>query len=106
VTWNQIAGARVIVETGLRDLRVEPSQGTHFFQNLTSSQVGYFTVNPDLGEGWIDWDWLTTMPTMTQLGCVRHLRFDAPLLVKIDGRSREGVILKPAARDSRSAPTD
>ena len=56
--WDEISGARVIVEAGFRDFRVTPSQGSHFFQNLTAFQVGYFTVNPDAGEGFVDWDWL------------------------------------------------
>src|SRR6185503_4462422 len=62
VTWEQIAGARVIVECGFRDFRVTPSQGSHFFQNLTSFQVGYFTVNADVGEGFVRWDWLAARP--------------------------------------------
>ena len=56
VTWDQVSGAQVIVEAGLRDLKVTPSQGTHFFQNLTSFNVGYFTVNPESGDGEVDWD--------------------------------------------------
>ncbi len=56
VTWDQVSGAQVIVEAGLRDLKVTPSQGTHFFQNLTSFNVGYFTVNPESGDGTVDWD--------------------------------------------------
>jgi CheY-like chemotaxis protein len=95
VTWDQIAGAKVIVEAGFRDLRVTPSQGTHFFQNLTSFDVGYFTVNPDLGEGFVDWDWLAAQPALRESGCVRHLRFEAPLRVTMDGQRGEGVILKP-----------
>ena len=62
VTWDQISGARVIVEAGFRDFRVTPSQGSHFFQNLTAFQIGYFTVNPDAGEGFVDWEWLTAQP--------------------------------------------
>ena len=62
VTWDQVSGARVIVEAGLRDLRVTPSQGSHFFQNLTAFQVGYFTVNPEAGEGFVDWEWLAQQP--------------------------------------------
>lgn len=96
VTWDQVAGARVIVEAGLRDLRVEPSQGSHFFQNLTSFHVGYFTINPAAGEGFVDWDWLDAQPTLSDTAHVRHLRLEAPLLVKMDGRKGEGVILKPA----------
>ncbi|MEM7309199.1 MAG: PEP/pyruvate-binding domain-containing protein [Planctomycetota bacterium] len=96
VGWNQIAGARVIVEAGLRDLKVAPSQGTHFFQNLTSGSVGYFTVNPELGEGELDWDWLAAQPAEEEAGCVRRLRLEQPLEVKMDGRAGEGVVLKPA----------
>jgi hypothetical protein len=96
VSWDQISGARVIVEAGFRDLRVTPSQGTHFFQNLTSFNVGYFTVNPDLGEGFVDWPWLAASPAAREAGCVRHLRFDRPLVVTMDGQRGEGVIVKPA----------
>ena len=62
VAWDQISGARVIVESGFRDFRVTPSQGSHFFQNLTAFQIGYFTVNPDAGEGFVDWEWLNEQP--------------------------------------------
>ena len=95
VAWDQISGARVIVEAGFRDLRVTPSQGTHFFQNLTSFNVGYFTVNPDLGEGFVDWPWLAAQPALREAGCVRHLRFDRPVVVTMDGQRGEGVIVKP-----------
>ncbi|HUD71437.1 MAG TPA: PEP/pyruvate-binding domain-containing protein [Dongiaceae bacterium] len=96
VTWNQIAGARVIVESGFRDMQVTPSQGTHFFQNLSSLNIGYFTVNPQAGDGFVDWEWLRSRPAVEETAFVRHLRFDAPLLVKMDGRSGRGAILKPA----------
>lgn len=95
VTWDQISGARVIVEAGFADVKVTPSQGTHFFQNLTSFHVGYFTVNPDAGEGFVDWAWLATQPAAREVGAVRHLRFERPLVVKMNGRKSEGVILKP-----------
>lgn len=95
VTWDQISGARVIVEAGLRDFRVTPSQGSHFFQNLTSFDVGYFTVNPELGEGVLDWEWLAAQPALSDNVGVRHVRLQAPVVVKIDGRRGEGVILKP-----------
>lgn len=96
VTWDQISGARVIVEAGFQDVKVAPSQGTHFFQNLTSFHVGYFTVNPDAGEGFVDWAWLAAQPAVRETSCVRHLRFEQPLVVKMNGRQSEGVILKPA----------
>jgi CheY-like chemotaxis protein len=95
VSWDQIAGARVIVESGFRDFRVTPSQGSHFFQNLTSFQVGYFTVNADVDEGFIDWDWLASQPAEGEMKFVRHLRFDAPLVVKMNGRRNQGIIYKP-----------
>src|SRR5262249_33821209 len=92
VTWDQIAGAGVIVEAGFQDFRVAPSQGTHFFQNLTSFNVGYFTVNPDAGEGFVDWAWLAAQPSVRDASAVRHLRFASPLVVKMNGRNGEGVI--------------
>ena len=95
VEWDEISGARVIVEAGFRDFRVTPSQGSHFFQNLTAFQVGYFTVNPDAGEGSIDWEWLNQQPATDEEGCVRHLRFDGALRVVMNSRTSQGVILKP-----------
>jgi CheY-like chemotaxis protein len=100
VEWDEISGARVIVEAGFRDFRVMPSQGSHFFQNLTAFQVGYFTVNPDAGEGSIDWEWLNRQAAMDEEGCVRHLRFDCPLLVVMNSRTSRGVILKPETTSS------
>jgi CheY-like chemotaxis protein len=95
VEWDEISGARVIVEAGFRDFRVTPSQGSHFFQNLTAFQVGYFTVNPDAGEGFVDWQWLASAPELEQEGCVRHLRFEAPLNVVMNARTSQGLIFKP-----------
>ncbi len=97
VEWDEIAGARVIVEAGFRDFRVMPSQGSHFFQNLTAFQIGYFTVNPDAGEGSVDWQWLNEQPSDAEDGCVRHLRFDAPLRVVMNSRQSQGIIFKPDA---------
>jgi CheY-like chemotaxis protein len=95
VSWNQIAGARVIVEAGFRDVHVTPSQGTHFFQNLTSCNVGYFTVNPEAGDGFVDWDWIAAQPEVERTEFVRHLRLEHPLTIVMSGRTGEGVILKP-----------
>jgi CheY-like chemotaxis protein len=97
VEWDEISGARVIVEAGFRDFRVTPSQGSHFFQNLTAFQIGYFTVNPDAGEGSVDWEWLSQQPSVNEDGCVRHLRFDFPMRVVMNSRTSQGVILKPEA---------
>lgn len=108
VTWEQISGARVIVESGMPDLRVAPSQGSHFFQNLTTFRVGYFTVNEQLGEGRVDWAWLAAQPALSQSAHVRHLRFPQPLVVMMDGLSQNGAILKPGLRsqpnEARSKP--
>jgi CheY-like chemotaxis protein len=97
VTWDQVSGARVIVEAGFRDFRVTPSQGSHFFQNLTAFSIAYFTINPDLGEGCVDWSWLSAQPAVEQFGSVRHLRLDAPFTVAISGTRGVGVILKPTS---------
>jgi CheY-like chemotaxis protein len=96
VEWDEISGARVIVEAGFRDFRVTPSQGSHFFQNLMAFQIGYFTVNPDAGEGSVDWPWLEAQVALEERGCVRHLRLAQPLLVVMNGKAREGMIFKSA----------
>ncbi|MBZ5663160.1 MAG: histidine kinase [Acidobacteriia bacterium] len=101
VEWDEISGARVIVEAGFRDFRVTPSQGSHFFQNLTAFQIGYFTVNPDAGEGSVDWQWLTEQPAVEEEGCVRHLQFADPIRVIMNSRTSQGVIFKPEAEVSR-----
>jgi CheY-like chemotaxis protein len=95
VTWEQISGARVIVEAGFADFKVTPSQGTHFFQHLTSFDVGYFTVNPDAGDGFVDWSWLGSEPAVRETASVRHLRYPRPVIVKMNGKNGEGIILKP-----------
>jgi CheY-like chemotaxis protein len=100
VEWDEISGARVIVEAGFRDFRVTPSQGSHFFQNLTAFRIGYFTVNPDTGEGSVDWQWLTEQPAVEEEGCVRHLQFAEPIRVVMNSRASQGVIFKPEAHQS------
>ncbi len=95
VAWEQISGARAIVEAGLPGIKVEPSQGSHFFQNLVSFDVGYFTVDSDGENGFVDWEWLSGQPAVSEAGAVRHLAFPEPLLVKVNGRQHEGVIFKP-----------
>jgi CheY-like chemotaxis protein len=95
VTWDQVSGARAIVEAGFRDLRVTPSQGSHFFQNLTAFRIAYFTINPDCGEGLVDWEWLLAQTAAEQAGPVRHLSFAAPFTIAISGSRGVGVILKP-----------
>ena len=95
VKWPHISNARVIVECGLENYRVDPSQGTHFFQNLTSFGVGYFTVNPFKGDGWFDEAFLNAQPAVEETEYLRHVHFDAPITIKMDGKKSLGVVLKP-----------
>lgn len=97
VTWDQISGAVAIVESGFKDFEVEPSQGSHFFQNITSFRVGYFTVDAAQKIGFIDWDWLLSQSVVQELEFTKHLKFDKPITVKINGHKNIGVILKPGA---------
>ncbi|MDY0109739.1 MAG: PEP/pyruvate-binding domain-containing protein [Candidatus Krumholzibacteria bacterium] len=97
VRWEQISGARVIVETDLPDFRVTPSEGTHFFQNLTSFQVGYLTVNHGRPRTVCRWERLDAMAAVTTGRYVRHLRLPGALEIAIDGRSRRGIVRAGAA---------
>ncbi|MGE0791109.1 MAG: PEP/pyruvate-binding domain-containing protein [Sandaracinaceae bacterium] len=93
VDWTDIAGARVICEVPLASGFVEPSQGTHFFHNLTASRIGYLTVTPEQG-GWLDTAWLASQRARTS-GLARHLELDRPLTVHMDGRRGAAIVLKP-----------
>jgi CheY-like chemotaxis protein len=95
VKWPQISAARIIIESGLKNYRIDPSQGTHFFQNLTSFRVGYFTINPYINEGYYDVDYLNGLNVEYEDKFIRHVRFQEPLEIMIDGKNHKGVILKP-----------
>ncbi|MCX6250029.1 MAG: phosphoenolpyruvate synthase [Bacteroidetes bacterium] len=95
VRWPQISGSRVIVESGLANYRIDPSQGTHFFQNLTSFRVGYFTMNPYIKQGFYNVDYLNNQPTFYEDEYIRHIRFDKPFRIEIDGKKNIGVVYKP-----------
>ena len=95
VKWPNISAARVIVESGLTNYRVDPSQGTHFFQNLTSFGVGYFTVNDFLGDGVYNQAFLNSQPAVEETAHVRHVRFSSPVVIKVDGMKKEGVVMLP-----------
>ena len=95
VKWPQIAGARLIVETALPGYRIEPSQGTHFFQNLTSFGVGYFTIDAEAGLGFIDNDYLNALPAEYETDAVRIVSFPEPLIIGISGRKSQGIVAKP-----------
>ena len=95
VKWPHISAARVIVEAGLKNYHVDPSQGTHFFQNLTSFGVGYFTINTYTGDGVLQKELLDQMPAVEETEFVRHVRFDNPLKIMMDGKKQQGVVLLP-----------
>ena len=97
VKWPHISAARVIVEEGLKNYHVDPSQGTHFFQNLTSFGVGYFTINTYTGDGVFQKEVLDSMPAVEETPHVRHVRFDKPLKIMMDGKKQKGVVLLPDA---------
>lgn len=95
VKWAQISAARLIVESGLKDFQIDPSQGTHFFQNLTSFSVGYFTINPFAKDGFYDVEFLDKQEAVYEDEFVRHIRFKNPIVIKINGSKKIGVVLKP-----------
>jgi CheY-like chemotaxis protein len=95
VRWDQISGAKVIIEAGFKDMDVDPSQGSHFFHNITSFRVSYFTVNSTTQDGFVDWDWLRNSACMEEKNFVRHLRLAKPVVAKVDGHLNKGIILKP-----------
>lgn len=96
VKWPHISAARVIVEVALKNYNIDPSQGTHFFQNLTSFGVGYFTVDTNTEEGgFVNKDMLDAMPAVEETQYVRHVRFDRPLRILMDGKKQEGAVLHP-----------
>ena len=95
VKWPHISAARIIVEAGLTNYRVDPSQGTHFFQNLTSFGVGYFTINAYRGEGIYNEAFLNAQPAVSETEFLRHVRFEQPAVVKMDGKKKQGVVLLP-----------
>ena len=92
VKWNHISHSKVIVEAAYGAFSADPSYGTHFFHNLTSLGIGYFTVNPEEGEGRVDWGWVERQPVLTDLKYVRHIRLAKPLDIRIDGSTGKGVI--------------
>lgn len=100
VKWSHISAARIIVEEGLEHYRVDPSQGTHFFQNLTSFGVGYFTINPYKADGFYQRSVLDALPAVEETQWVRHVRFQKPLKIMMDGKRQEGVVVLPETLSS------
>jgi hypothetical protein len=103
VTWGQISNVCCLVETDLADLRVSPSQGSHFFHNVTSFGVTCLTVNLDEGEGMLDSAWLDEQPAVFETDHVRHVRFEQPIEVVVDGHTGRGAVLKPGCTARRRA---
>jgi len=93
--WTQLSAARVIIEAGLENYRIDPSQGTHFFQNITSFRIGYFTINPYIQDGFLDLDFLDSIPAVIENEFLRQVHFENSLRVEVDGKSNKGVIYKP-----------
>ncbi len=93
--WDQISSARVIIEANYGDFVVEPSFGTHFFQNLITFQIGYLTINSQSNNNFLDWDWLNSIKAVSETEYVRHVRLKRPLNILIDGRTGKAVAFKP-----------
>jgi hypothetical protein len=89
------------VESGLENFRIDPSQGTHFFQNLTSFHVGYMTINPFIQDGYYDPEYLDQLPAVYEDDMIRHVHFDNELVIRIDGRTNRGAVLKPQDPDNQ-----
>jgi len=94
VTWKDISGVGAIIETSHPALQADPSQGSHFFQNLTSSGIYYLTLQND-AHGFLRWDWLANQTTLTRTAYLRHIQLAHPLELYVDGKSSEGIILDP-----------
>jgi len=99
VKWPNIASARLIVETGLTNYQIDPSQGTHFFQNLTSFGVSYYTIAYGSEDDFCDFDYLNALPAFSENEYFRHIRFEKPIVIKTDGKKNVGVVLKPVTDD-------
>jgi hypothetical protein len=95
VTWGQIAGVRCIVETDMGDMHVDPSQGSHFFQNIMAFGIGYLTLETRGAVDRVDFAWLEAQPAESETAHLRHLRFDEPFQIALNGRRNQGLVLKP-----------
>ncbi len=95
VQWNQISNAAVIVEVRLKGIEIDPSFGSHFFQNVTSLRIAYFTVSGKKKDDYLDWNWLNNQEIISETNYLRHIQFKYPLTVYVDGHSGAGRIFKP-----------
>jgi hypothetical protein len=97
VKWSQISGVNVMIEVALENFNIKPSQGTHFFHNITSRGIGYINVPFNSKEYFIDWKWLEKQKSYKKLKFVKYVRLSAPLTIKLDGRCGHAMILKPGS---------
>lgn len=95
VKWSQISHAKILMEASLPDFSIDPSQGSHFFQNITSLGIGYLTIQPGKNGAFVDWDWLKSQAAEEETDFLRHLYLPKPVISKIDGRKREAALIKP-----------
>ena len=95
VAWEQICGVHAILETSFKDIEVVPSQGSHFFQNITSFMVGYFTISSKKKDDFVDWEWIKSQKPIESFKYIKHVQFDNPIIIKMNGRQNKGIILKP-----------
>jgi len=102
VSWNDISGVGAIVETTADSLKADPSQGSHFFHNITSLGISYLNVGPH-GEDFIEWDWIKSRPAVEETAYLRHVRFDHPITLKIDGKTSRAVAMK-GGEDGKADP--
>jgi hypothetical protein len=97
VTWSQISGVRCIVETDMGDMHVDPSQGSHFFQNIMAFGIGYLNLETHGDEDRVDYAWLEAQPAESESPHLRHIALAEPLLVALNGRRNRGAVMKPGA---------
>ena len=95
VNWEQIAGARAIIESSFKDISVEPSQGSHFFHNIISFSIAYLSVDLYKQKGLLDWKWLLNQPEEEKKIFTRLIHFDKPIIIKMNGKKNKGIVIKP-----------
>jgi hypothetical protein len=94
--WNNINGAKTIIETNFENFQIDFSQGSHFFHNIVTSNIGYLHIRHREIQHFIDWDWLENESAVNDLTYVRHIRIKKPLTIRINAKRKEGIILKPS----------
>jgi len=106
VNWEQISAAKVIIEVGIDKFPVDPSFGSHFFQNMTSLRVGYFTINHKKKTDSINLDWLRTQSLIKQSYYTSLIELDEPVFININGQTGEGIVLKPLPNENEIMDED